>query len=287
MIRMIRLSIISLPLVAFLILSPTFANNLAIAVQGRKLTVPTPAPQPGKLPKGVSQKHFQFVRIPAGTVLMGSPDGEADRNDDETQHQVIISRPFEMQSTEVTQALWQAVMGSNLSEFKGPDLPVENVSWEDVQQFIAKLNQMLGTKMYRLPTEAEWEYAARAGTTTPFWTGENLTTDQANYNGTYPYGNNPKGKNRARTIPVKSFPPNAWGLYDMNGNLSEWVQDWNGVYPSGSVTDPMGPNTGTVRLYRGGSWLGIAARCRSAHRGGNVPDLRGNNVGFRLSRSST
>jgi len=235
-------------------------------------SMPPPAP---RLPGNIPQEYFQFTRIPAGTFHMGSPASEANREADETQHEVTVSR-FEMQTTLVTQGLWQAVMGSNPSHFKGADLPVDNVSWYDVQAFISKLNQKLGTNVYRLPTEAEWEYAARAGTTTRFWTGEKLTTDQANFN-----------NSRGKTTPVKTFAPNPWGLYDMAGNLWEWVQDWYGNYPSGSVADPTGPSTGSRRVIRGGSWYDHAKVCRSAYRYGYDPGARddGNLLGFRLSRS--
>lgn len=212
---------------------------------------------------------MKFVLIPAGTFTMGSPSNEPSRKSDETQHQVTISRSFHMQTTVVTQGQWKAVMGSNPSYFSscGDDCPVEQVSWDDAQEFIRKLNRQEGTDKYRLPTEAEWEYAARAGTTTPFNTGNCLSTEQANYDGNYPLSGCPKGENRRRTVRVGSFSPDAWGLYDMHGNVWQWCQDWYGSYPSGSVTDPAGPSSGSYRIFRGGGWdMGGASGCRSARR---------------------
>ena len=228
-----------------------------------------------------------FVRIPAGTFTMGSPADEPGRDNDETQHQVTISRPFSLQTTEVTQGQWKTVMGGNPSYFKdcGDPCPVEQVSWNDVQEFIRKLNEREGTNKYRLPTEAEWEYAARAGTTTPFHTGSCLTTDQANFDGNYPLSGCSKGEFRQKTVRAGNFAPNAWGLYDMHGNVWEWCQDWKGDYPSGSVTDPEGPSSGSGRVLRGGSWLGDAKLCRSALRLDGDPTVRDGSVRFRLVRT--
>jgi len=226
----------------------------------------------------------KFVLIPAGTFSMGSPSSEPDRGSDETQHQVTISKSFYMQTTLVTQGQWKKVNGNNPSFFKkcGDDCPVENVSWNDVQDFIKKLNQLEGGNRYRLPTEAEWEYAARAGMTSPFFTGNCLSTDQANYDGNYPLTGCPKGKFREETVRVSSFAPNAWGLYDMHGNVFEWCQDWYGDYPSVSVTDPMGPSTGSGRVIRGGHWRTHARHCRSAYRDAVSPTGSNDIVGFRL-----
>jgi len=228
----------------------------------------------------------KFVLIPAGTFTMGSPAGEPGRRDDENRHEVTISKSFYMQTTTVTQRQWQKVMGSNPSNFKacGDDCPVENISWNDIQNFIRKLNQQEGTDKYRLPMEAEWEYAARAGTTTPFHTGNCLSTDQANYNGNHPLSGCPKGEYRGKTVRVGSFAPSAWGLFDMHANVWEWVQDWYGAYPSDRVIDPTGPSSGSMRVIRGGSWYNYAYYCRSAFRGFNNPDEGGSYVGFRLVR---
>ena len=221
-------------------------------------------------------KEAKFVLIPAGTLIMGSPADEPKRGEGETQHEVTISKPFYMQTTPVTQAQWHHVMGNNPSYFKGnPNLPVERVSWNDVQKFIQKLNKMEKTDKYRLPTEAQWEYAARAGTTTMFYTGN--SEDDLSHAGWY-------GKNSDnRTHPVGQKVPNAWGLYDIHGNIFEWVQDVFGEYPAGSVTDPEGSSSGYHRVCRGGSWTSGGTQCRLANRHGNSPNYEDNKyVGFRL-----
>ncbi len=229
---------------------------------------------------------MKFVYINPGNFMMGSPSSEPDRDSDEKQHRVTLTKGFYMQTTEVTQGQWQEVMGYNPSKFSicGDNCPVENVSWNDVQEFIKKLNKRSGKLKYRLPTEAEWEYACRAGTDTPLAFDGCLSTNQVNYDGNYAQEGCPKGEYREKTVPVESFPPNAWGLYDMHGNVWEWCQDRYGVYPSGSVTDPKGPVLGLTRVDRGGSWFNGAWGCRSANRDGGTPDLRFFNLGFRLVR---
>ncbi len=224
-----------------------------------------------------------FKLIPAGTFMMGSPEDEPGRWDDETRHQVTLTKSFYMQTTEVTQGQWKAVMGSNPSYFPncGDNCPVETVSWDDVQGFITALNGR-GEGTYRLPTEAEWEYAARAGTSTPFYFGQCLSTNQGNYDGNYPLSGCSEGEYRAKTIPAASLQANGWGLYDMYGNVWEWVQDWYGAYPTGSVTDPAGPNIGSDRVHRGGSWYSFARFCRSAYRYRYSPDNRFSYLGLRL-----
>jgi formylglycine-generating enzyme required for sulfatase activity len=230
---------------------------------------------------------MRFVLIPAGSFMMGSPAREPQRFDDERQHRVSISRAFYMQITEVTQGQWYEVMGDNPSHFKncGDDCPVEKISWYDVQSFIRNLNQREGTKKYRLPTEAEWEYTCRAGTNTPFFFGECLSTDEANYDGNCPMPGCPKGRNREEPIPVANFPPNAWGLYGMHGNVWEWCQDWYGPYPLDSVTDPTGSPSGEKHVLRGGSWRCCAKCSRSANRGLGFPGCRNNYFGFRVART--
>jgi len=224
--------------------------------------------------KGLGDIHhtLRFVHIPAGTFMMGSSEGERPRFSDEAQHKVTLTRPFAMMVTPVTQSLWQFVMGNNPSYFMGPDLPVERVSWEDVQDFIQKLNKKLGIDSLRLPTEAEWEYACRAGTTGTRY-GE--LHKIAWYNG------NSDGK----THPVGTKAPNAWGLYDMLGNVWEWCQDWYGDYPSGSVAGPTGPSTGSGRVFRGGSWSNGTRYQRAAYRGSDSSGHRYHDLGFRLTRS--
>jgi len=258
-----------------------------------------------------------FVRIQGGTFTMGSPEDELERQDYEGQRQVTVST-FYMGKYEVTQKEYQEIMGSNPSVFKGDNLPVENVSWYDAVEYCNKRSQKEGltpayainknqkdlnninindnvkwTVMwnrsangYRLPSEAEWEYACRAGTTTPFCTGDNITTSQANYNGRYPYNNNDKGISYKKPLPVGSFEPNAWGLYDMHGNIWEWCWDWYNVdFSNEAKTDPMGAFSGAGRVVRGGSWAAPAEYARSASRVPNYPNRRYNYLGFRLVRS--
>ncbi|MCC6697178.1 MAG: formylglycine-generating enzyme family protein [Candidatus Hydrogenedentes bacterium] len=225
-----------------------------------------------------------FVWIPPGTFMMGSPAGEEGRNEDEQQHQVTLTQGFWLGKYEVNQAQWQGVMGKNPSNFKGSTLPVETVGWNDCHVFIRKLNQK-GGGTFRLPTEAEWEYACRAGTTTPFHLGNTISVDQANYDGNYTYGNGSKGVYREKTVEVGSFAANAWGLHDMHGNVWEWCQDWYEDYPRGAVTDPTGPASGQYRVLRGGSWAYAPVRCRAAYRGHLTPVNRRSGLGFRLLRT--
>ncbi len=225
--------------------------------------------------------------IPAGEFMMGSPATESDRKDDETQHRVSITKPFYLGVTEVTQEQYQEVMGTNPSEadrdeLKGPQNPVETVSWADAVEFCRKLSAMPAEKtaghVYRLPTEAEWEYACRSGTTTAYSFG-----DDAPRLGDYGWF---EGNSDSKTHPVGEKKPNAWGLYDMHGNVLEWCQDWYGDYPSGSATDPTGATSGSLRVDRGGGWSPDAGSCRSAYRSWDTPVIRGNDLGFRVLRSS-
>ena len=233
--------------------------------------------------KGVA---YAFRWCPAGTFKMGSRSYEPKRGGDELQHDVTLTRGFWMLETSVTQAMWESVTGSNPSHFKGVKLPVENVSWEDCQAYIEDLNALnvapSGFK-FCLPTESQWEYACRAGTPTPFHFGGALNGAQANCNGDNPYGTETKGKYLARTSEAGSYPSNAWGLYDMHGNVYDWCSDWYGDYPSGVVIDPEGPSTGSDRVIRGGSWLSNARYCRSAYRSSRVPSYRNARIGARLS----
>ncbi|MBQ7188204.1 MAG: formylglycine-generating enzyme family protein [Kiritimatiellae bacterium] len=214
--------------------------------------------------------EMRFRWCPAGTFTMGSPESEDGRDGDETQHQVTLTRGFWLGETPVTQKQWKSVMGDNPSVFKGANLPVEEVSWNDCQEFIQKVNAALNCGA-RLPTEAEWEYACRAGTSGAYGgTGE---LDEMGW-----YDKNSGDK----THPVGQKKPNAWGLYDMHGNVWEWCSDWYGDYPSGSVTDPTGPSSGSSRVLRGGSWGCNARDCRSASRGRDYPGFRDYYGGFRL-----
>jgi formylglycine-generating enzyme required for sulfatase activity len=278
-------------------------NRPAVAVQ------PAPAPQPAPRPSPspvqpvappVRPASANMVRIQGGTFQMGSPASEVARISTETPHQVTVGS-FYMGKYEVTQREWTADMGNNPSRFKGDNLPVENVSWYDAVEFCNRLSQREGLTPaytrngdtvtwnrnadgYRLPTEAEWEYACRAGTVTPFNTGNNIGADIANYNGNYPYNNGAKGVYREKTVAVGSFPPNPWGLYDMHGNVWEWCWDWHGSYSSGAQTDPTGPSAGAYHMLRGGGWDDNARYLRSASRRYGVPSLRYEYLGFRLVR---
>ncbi|WP_414581389.1 SAV_2336 N-terminal domain-related protein [Scytonema sp. PCC 10023] len=240
---------------------------------------------------------LEMVAIPGGKFIMGSPEGEG--NDREKpQHEVTV-QPFFMGRYPVTQAQWRAVaalpqvnkeLDPNPSHFKGDDRPVEQISWYDALEFCARLNfriNFTAGRDYRLPSEAEWEYACRAGTTTPFYFGETITTDLANYRGNSTYGNAPTGEYRQQTIPVGSFPPNAFGLYDMHGNVSEWCADtWHENYQGAPKDGSAWINDNDNRtLLRGGSWDFLPVSCRSASRGCGHRAERDNIVnyiGFRV-----
>ena len=224
---------------------------------------------------------MEFVLIEPGTFQMGSPADESGRDEDETLHTVTISQPFYLGKYEVTQGQWQAVMGNNPSYYSacGSNCPV-GVSWEDVQAFLVALNRKEGVNVYRLPTEAEWEYAARAGTQTAYHFGnsENLLEQYDWYRGNTSFFFNRQPRQ------VGGKRPNAWGLYDMHGNVPELVSDWYGPYPRGPVTDPRGPSTGTKRVLRSGNWFfSEAHRCRAANR--MLYDGRSADDGFRLART--
>jgi len=235
--------------------------------------------------------------VPQG-FLMGSPASEVDRRTDETQHKVILTEGFYLGIYEVTQEEYQQVMGTNPSWFASTGdgkgtvaalntrrCPVEQVSWNDAVEFCRKLSAREG-KTYRLPTEAEWEYACRAGTTTPFHFGKSCNGTEANCDGESPYGTSVKGPYLRRTTSVGKYAPNAWGLYDMHGNVCEWCSDWWGDYPVGIATNPTGPPQqgalGRVRVYRGGGWFFGPPGCRLAFRSGDAPESRNNDLGFRV-----
>jgi len=228
---------------------------------------------------------MRFALIPSGRFIMGSPPDEAERSDDERQHNVIISRAFYMGQTCVTQEQYEAVMGTNPSYHKGAKYPVETVSWDNAKAFCDHVSQRTGRSVC-LPTEAQWEYACRAGTTTPFNTGRTLARGMASYYWPYSYPSNRAGISVSGSVAVRSFPPNAWGLYDMHGNVWQWCSDWFGDYPAGNVTDPTGPKDGSLRVLRGGSWNIYPWYCRSADRSGGYPVDRGGGIGFRVAVSA-
>ena len=218
---------------------------------------------------------MRMVRVPSGSFAMGSPRNEPGRDGDEDPlHRVTLSGDFYLGETEVTQGQWKAVMEGNPSDRKGDDLPVESVSWDDAVAFCKALSAVEPGMRYRLPTEAEWEYACRAGTTTRFSSGdsEESLRDVAWF-----------GDNSGRhSHEVKTKAPNAWGLLDMHGNVYEWCADWFGGYPSSGVTDPAGPSSGSFRVLRGGSWYDDARYCRSARRDRDWPGFRDPGLGFRV-----
>jgi RNA polymerase sigma factor (sigma-70 family) len=229
---------------------------------------------------------MKFVWIPPGSFIMGSPNPEKERQKGETQHKVTLTKGYYMGVYPVTQEQWQQIMGNNPSDYKGEkNLPVEMVSWDDCQEFIMKLRGK-DNKPYRLPTEAEWEYGCRAGTKTPFHFGETISTDQANYNGNFKYGGGKIGVSRTKTTPVGSFPANAFGLFDMHGNVYQWCQDRYGDYPRNQVVDPKGPNDGKGRVMRGGCYYEPPRFCRSAYRTWADPEATFRSFGFRLCFST-
>jgi formylglycine-generating enzyme required for sulfatase activity len=272
-------------------------------------------PRPGDvtvigLGSGVEMK---FAWCPPGTFLMGSPPGEPDRHDDEIQHRVTLTRGYWLGTHPVTRGQFarfvqaagyrtEAERGGGAYVFtgtewkldpaknwrtpgfeQGDDHPVVCISWNDAVAFCEWLNKQGDrVRKSRLPTEAEWEYACRAGRTTPFYFGETISTDQANYDGNYAYGKGKKGVFRRKTTSVGSFPANAWGLYDMHGNVWEWCQDWYGPYPKEDIKDPQEINNSTVRVLRGGCWCDVPRFCRSAFRVRSEPGLRNGDFGCRV-----
>ena len=239
-------------MIVVLIIASSFVTHAA--AQDRRFTSPTIA--------------AEFALIPGGTFLMG----------DAVLHQVVISKPYYMQATEVTQGQWKKIMGSNPSMFNtcGDDCPVENISWVDVQEFIRRLNQKEGTNKYRLPTEAEWEFVCRADSALKGAPGakENEFRDYAWYD----------ANSDRKTHPVAAKKPNAWGLYDMQGNVLEWCQDWHDDYPKGKMIDPKGASSGQHKVLRGGAWLGNPTTLQCNFRSQDYPVVRSNDIGFRLSK---
>jgi formylglycine-generating enzyme required for sulfatase activity len=231
------------------------------------------------LGKGIK---LEMIAIPGGTFLMGSPENEAGRRDTESpQHQVSVPSFF-IGKYLLTQAQYQAVMGNNPARFKGNNRPVEKVSWDDAVAFCQKLTQKTG-KNYKLPSEAQWEYACRAGTTTPFYFGKTITPDLVNYDGNYVYAAAPKGKYRKQTTDVGTFPPNAFGLYDMHGNVWEWCEDdWQENYIIAPLNGSASISQSTRKVLRGGSWFSVPDGCRSAYRDSVDAGFGFFNNGFRV-----
>lgn len=253
-----------------------------------------------------------LILINGGTYLMGSPETEMQRETDEVQHEVTVS-DFYIGRYEVTQKEYEEVMGENPSNFEGENLPVENVTWYEAIEYCNKLSEKEGLTSvytidgeniswdrsangYRLPTEAEWEYAARAGTTSPFNTENSISDEEANYYGHYPYGieenyftqenlETEPGKYRQTTVEVDSFSPNKWGLYNIHGNVAEWCFDYYGAYDLENTDNPSGPTTGTLRVNRGGGWNDYAKHLRCAYRASTTPDQKMSNIGFRVVRN--
>ena len=222
-------------------------------------------------PFAIADLSLEMLWVKPGTFEMGFSD--------KTRHTVTLTQGFYLGKHEVTQTQWQSVMGSNPSRYKGADRPVERVSWTEVTAFCDKLTELerkagrLPAGMsYQLPTEAQWEYACRAGTKTAFSFGDSLTSEQANISG-----------GPGETVVVGKYPGNSWGFHDMHGNVFEWCADWYGAYPTGAVSDPVGPAAGSLRVFRGGSWFATAFPARSAYRIRNVPAGSNNSLGFRLS----
>lgn len=244
-----------------------------------------------------------YLLVNGSTFTMGSPEEERWRENDETEHQVTVGN-FYIAKYEVSQADYQALMGNNPSSFTGDNLPVEGVSWYDAIRYCNALSSQEGLEPaysingtevtwnraangYRLPTEAEWEYACRAGTTTPFSTGGNITVDQANWYSSYPYiEGEGGGAYRRQTVPVNEFEPNPWGIYNMHGNVSEWCWDYYGEYGAQAQDNPTGAQSGRNRVMRGGGWYDYAKHVRSAYRSAMPADYTDYKIGFRVARNA-
>lgn len=254
-----------------------------------------------------------LILIKGGTFNMGSPESEAQRGEDELQHTVTVN-DFYIGKYEVTQKEYEEIMGENPSNFKGDNLPVETVTWYDAIEYCNKLSEKEGltpvytidgenvswnksSNGYRLPTEAEWEYAARAGTEAPFNTESSIGAEEANFYGHYPYLieenyfsqgklETKPGEYRQTTIAVGSFSPNKWGLYDIHGNVGEWCFDYYGAYDIENTDNPSGAETGTLRINRGGGWNDYAKHMRCAYRASTTPNQGMSNIGFRIVRNS-
>ena len=263
------------------LLAATFVAVLMVGCGGDEEPAPvnlSTSAVEGK-PFVIADLSMEMLWIKPGTFEMGSPSSEKDRDDDETPHMVTLTQGFYLGKHEVTQSQWEKVMGSNPSHFKGGDRPVEKVSWTEVTSFCNKLTaseraagRLPAGMTYQLPTEAQWEYACRAGTKTAFSFGDSLTSRKANISG-----------GSGETTDVGKYPANGWGFHDMHGNVWEWCADWYGAYPTGAERDPVGPADGSDRVERGGSWTNSANRARSAFRYRIEPAFSYRKLGFRLS----
>lgn len=296
--------------IGLLLLSLTLIFSLAACSQTKKSDTSSEQPPTGNSLEATDmQVPENFVFIKGGSFQMGSPESEAWRSADETQHTVTVS-DFYMSRYELTQKEYEEITGNNPSNFSGENLPVENISWLDAVAYCNARSEKEGltpvyiidgqnvswdrsANGYRLPTEAEWEYACRAGTTTPFYMENSPSAEDANYYGHYPYeiednyfsqGNLQvkPGEYRQTTVPVDSFSENPYGLYNMHGNVSEWVWDYYGDYAADEQTDPAGPTSGTLRVYRGGGWNDFAKNMRSAYRATLEQNKGSFNLGIRL-----
>lgn len=257
------------------------ATGLAAQAQVTKLpegSTPTSKPEPTSTTQTITANgvSFKMIKVEGGSFTMGAtPEQGRDAASDETPtHRVTLSTYY-IGETEVTQALWEAVMGNNPSRFRGSNLPVEQVSWEDCQNFIRELNRITG-KSFRLPTEAEWEYAARGGNKSQSckYSGSNAIDKVAWYSA---------ANSVSETLEVRTKSPNELGIYDMSGNVWEWCQDWYGSYGSSAQTNPTGPSSGSRRVYRGGSWISFAWGCRVSHRSYYTPGSQDIDLGLRLA----
>jgi len=269
---------------AAIVIGPAWWVVAAVAAAPSTQPVAQPSTQPAKgLTLDLGNKvMMKLVLIPAGKFMMGSPATEGGRYSEEgPQHEVTISKPFYMGVFEVTQEQYEQIMGQNPSTLKGAKKPVETVSWDEAVEFCKKLSQKTG-KTVQLPTEAQWEYAGRAGTKTRFGFGDK-DEDLGDYAWWGGFDNN--GNSGKQTHPVGQKKPNAWGLYDMHGNVFEWCSDWYGedYYAKSPMTDPQGPDSGSVRVLRGGSWYSPPQHCRSAFRSRSSPGDRYDDIGFRVA----
>jgi len=291
-----------------------FCNNCGSVLKTQPIITPVVIPSVYTTSLNIGIIDFsKFVLIYGGSFKIGSLESESKRNDDEGPAHSVRVNSFYISKYLVTQKEYKDVMGKNPSNFPGDNNPVEMVCWYDTIEYCNRLSIKEGfspaynlfgstnpddwdvqgpkwdsitinldSKGYRLPTEAQWEYACRAGTTTPFYTGDKISSLQANFNGTSPYGNSAAGDYLKKTTPVGSYPANPWGLFDMHGNVWEWCWDWKENYTSDNKIDPTGPVSGKYRAERGGSWSSGGNNIRSAIRSYDFPSIKGYNDGFRL-----